>query len=139
MLTLSEIFKAQAKYGISVDFSDTETTTYEVYLAGCRRMLTDRTPIEYYSWDMKRQNDFTDNLIVDYVKNNVKNVDGFIDENKIHDIYENSGWRIQAHSVIKNHYRILNPDNIRRGWVMDPQKLYTALLEYAHEKSRKQR
>ena len=81
MLTLSEVFKAQSKYGVNVSYSDTETVTYEVYLIGCRRMLTDRTPIDYYSWDIKRQNDFTDDLIVKYVKNNVKLVEGFIDEN----------------------------------------------------------
>jgi pilus assembly protein CpaF len=44
-------------------------------------MLTDKTPIDYYSWDVKRQNDFTDNLIVDYVRSNIKLVDGFVDDN----------------------------------------------------------
>lgn len=81
MLTLTEVFRAQQKYGVSTVYSDKETVSYEVYLISCRRMLTDKTPTDYYSWDVKRQNDFTDNLIVNYVRNNVKAVDGFMTEN----------------------------------------------------------
>lgn len=82
MLALSEVFKAQSKYGINNNITaDGETVSYEVYLAGCRRMLTDKTPVDYYNWDIKRQNDFTDNLIVTYVRNNLKLVDTFIDQN----------------------------------------------------------
>lgn len=81
MLTLTEVFRAQQKYGISVAYADNESTSYEVYLINCRRMLTDKTPTDFYSWDAKRQNDFTDNLIVNYVRNNVKAVDGFVDDN----------------------------------------------------------
>ena len=81
MLTLTEVFKSQQKYGISTAYSDTETVSYEVYLINCRRMLTDKTPTDYYSWETRRQNDFTDNLIVNYVRNNVKAVDGFLDDN----------------------------------------------------------
>lgn len=81
MLTLTEVFKSQQKYGISTAYSDTETVSYEVYLINCRRMLTDKTPTDYYSWETRRQNDFTDNLIVNYVRNNVKAVDGFMDDN----------------------------------------------------------
>ena len=81
MLTLTEVFKAQQKYGVTTVYSDSETTSYEIYLMGCRRMLTDKTPTDYYNWDSRRQNDFTDNLIVNYVRNNVKSVDGFVDEN----------------------------------------------------------
>ena len=68
MLTLTEVFRAQQKYGVSTVYSDKETVSYEVYLISCRRMLTDKTPTDYYSWDVKRQNDFTDNLIVNYVR-----------------------------------------------------------------------
>ena len=81
MLTLTEVFRAQQKYGVSTVYSDKETVSYEVYLISCRRMLTDKTPTDYYPWDVKRQNDFTDNLIVNYVRNNVKAVDGFMTEN----------------------------------------------------------
>ena len=82
MLTLSSIFKAQTKYGVSSKITGgSDVVSYEVYLIGCRRMLTDKTPIEYYNWDIRRQNDFTDNLIVSYVRNNTMLVDGFLDEN----------------------------------------------------------
>lgn len=79
MLNLSEIFNAQSKYGVSVSFSEIgDVTTYEVYLNGCKRMLTDKTPREYYNWDLKKQNDFTDQLIVSYVRNNPKSIEGFM-------------------------------------------------------------
>ena len=80
MLSLTDVFEAQSKYGVGnkVGNSDTESVTYEVYLIGCRRYLTDKTPIDYYSWDVKRQNDFTDNLIIEYVQNNQKNVEGYV-------------------------------------------------------------
>lgn len=82
MLTLSSIFRAQTKYGVSSKITGgSDVVSYEVYLIGCRRMLTDKTPIEYYNWDIRRQNDFTDNLIVSYVRNNTMLVDGFLDEN----------------------------------------------------------
>lgn len=81
MLGLTNIFKAQSKYGISSSVTNTERETYAVYLAGCRRTLTDKTPRDYYSWDRKRQNDFTDNLIISYVRNNIKEVEGFLDDN----------------------------------------------------------
>lgn len=81
MLGLTNIFKAQSKFGISSTVSNNEKVSYSVYLAGCRRMLTDKTPKDYYSWDRRRQNDYTDNLIISYVRNNVKDVEGFLDEN----------------------------------------------------------
>lgn len=80
MLELTNIFRAQSKYGISSSISNNERVTYAVYLAGCRRMLTDKTPKDYYSWDRQRQNNFTDNLIISYVRNNIKDVEGFIDD-----------------------------------------------------------
>lgn len=81
MLGLTDVFKAQSKFGISSVITNNERVSYAVYLAGCRKMLTDRTPKDYYSWDRKRQNDFTDNLIISYVRNNVKDVEGFLDDN----------------------------------------------------------
>lgn len=81
MLNLAQVFRAQSKYGISNTMSNTESVTYEVYLLGCRRALTDKTPTEYYTWDKRRQNEFTDNLIIQYVRNNLKDVEGFLDEN----------------------------------------------------------
>ena len=82
MLSLTDVFRAQTKYGVLTSYSgDTERVSYEMYLVGCRRMLTDKTPIDYYSWDIKRQNDYTDNLIVNYVRNNLKLVTEFLDNN----------------------------------------------------------
>lgn len=81
-LSLAEVFKAQSKYGVNNNITaDGETVSYEVYLAGCRRMLTDKTPVDYYSWEMKRQNEFTDTLIVEYVEANKKLVTDFVDAN----------------------------------------------------------
>lgn len=81
MYSLQELFRAQTKYGVTTVYSDSEAMTYEMYLIGCRRMLTDKTPLDYYSWDRKRQNDFTDNLLIQYVRHNVKVIEGFVDEN----------------------------------------------------------
>lgn len=81
MLSLAEVFKAQSKYGVNSLLSDGEIVTYEVYLDGCRRVLTDKTPVDYYGWELRRQNEFTDTLIVKYVEGNKKLVDGFVDSN----------------------------------------------------------
>lgn len=81
MLTLTDVFRAQAKYGVTTVYAENETVSYEVYLIGCRRTLTDKTPVDYYSWDIRRQNEFTDSLIIGYVRSNIKNVDGFVDQN----------------------------------------------------------
>lgn len=81
MLRLSSIFKAQAVYGVFTTLStDAEKQTYEIYLNNCRKMLTDKTPTEYHSWDITRQTDFTDSLIVNYVRNNLVLVEGYVDE-----------------------------------------------------------
>ena len=81
MLSLSKVFKDQQKYGVAKAYTDSENVSYETYLAGCRRLMTDKTPAEYYDWDLQRQTEFNDTLIVNYVKFNLKAVDGFIDEN----------------------------------------------------------
>lgn len=80
MLSLSEIFEAQTKYGVGLTNSNNEVITYEMYLLECRRMLSDKTPLQFYNWSRKKQNDFTDNLIVMYVRNNLKDVEGFINK-----------------------------------------------------------
>lgn len=81
MITLSDIFRAQVKYGVSSVLSTGDTISYELYLAECRRMLADKVPQEYYlSWDKKRRNEFQDNLIIGFVRSNAKSVDGFMSE-----------------------------------------------------------
>lgn len=81
MLSLTEVFKAQAKYGVSTTSANGDEVTYEVYLAGCRRALTDKTPAEYYNWEPQRQASFTDNQIINYVDQDKRTVEGFTDEN----------------------------------------------------------
>lgn len=80
MLTLASILSAQRKYGASSQVSDSERISYEMYLANCRRLLTDKTPTDYFNWDSAHQSDFTNNLIIQYVRNNMKDVEGFVDE-----------------------------------------------------------
>ena len=48
------------------------------------------------------------------------------------DIFAVEGWRLQQQRTIglQSHYRILNPDNQRTAWVLDPQTLLDALREY---------
>lgn len=81
MLTLSKIFEAQSRLGVSINATSNDSVTYEHYQSGCRNMLSDKTPDEFYDWDRKRQWDFNDNLIMQYVRNNLKAVEGFVDEN----------------------------------------------------------
>lgn len=81
MLSVSSVYAAQAKYGTGEAVTLEDAVSYELYLSECRRAFTERTPSAYYDWDRKRQNDFTDNLIVNYVRNNKRNVVGFVDDN----------------------------------------------------------
>lgn len=82
MLTLADIFESQSQLGVGAVIGNTERVTYESYLLGCRRNINDKTPREYYNWDRKRQYEYTDSLIVEYVRNNLKLVEGFIDSNE---------------------------------------------------------
>lgn len=81
MLQLSSVFKAQSRYGVGSVIRTSERASYELYLLGCRNMISDKTPAEYYSWGKKKQGNFTESLITNYVRENSKEVDGFIDEN----------------------------------------------------------
>lgn len=48
------------------------------------------------------------------------------------DIYERDGWRVQHHRVkgLRGHYRILDPDGVRRAWAMNAEQLIRALLTF---------
>ena len=81
MITASKIYADQTKYGVNASLSDTEKVDYDQYLAQCRKTFSDMTPREYYDWDKKKQTDFSDQLIVNFVKGNLKNVEGYIDKN----------------------------------------------------------
>lgn len=45
-------------------------------------------------------------------------------------IAELFGWRLQQHKVIPSHYRIIDPDGIRKAWVLNPENLLRALENY---------
>ena len=47
MLELTDIFRAQARYGISSNASTVDAMPYATYLLGCRRLLTDKTPADF--------------------------------------------------------------------------------------------
>ena len=81
MISAGKLYRDQARYGFNSALSETEKVTYENYIAGCRRAFSDLTPKDYYEWDNKKKADFTDQLIVNYVKDNMKAVEGYIDEN----------------------------------------------------------
>lgn len=80
MLTLKNVFDAQSKYGVDMDYQGIERATYEDYLEGCKRNISDQTPVEYYSWDRETQLDYIDDLIVKYVRVNLRLIDDFVDE-----------------------------------------------------------
>lgn len=80
MLTLEQVFRAQAKYGVGAQARGIETVPYSSYLGELRRYMTDNTPKEYYSWEVKKQDDFTEKCIVEFVRRHNQLVDGFLDE-----------------------------------------------------------
>ena len=80
MLTLEQVFKSQAKYGVGSGAVGLETIPYTSYLGEFRRNLTDRTPQEFYGWDSRKQDDFTEKCITDFVRINNQPVEGFLDE-----------------------------------------------------------
>ena len=48
------------------------------------------------------------------------------------DIVTLFGWRVQQHNIIglQTHYRILDPENNRRAWVLNPDDIVRALNDY---------
>lgn len=81
MLQAVDIYKNQSELGIGSTVVDSDMVSYEQYLRTCRSVLSDRTPVDFYNWDKKRQDDFTDNLIIDFVRNNERLVEGYVDDN----------------------------------------------------------
>lgn len=81
MISVADIYDSQNKYGINANVSDIESIPYSVYLTECRRYFTDNTPREYYDWDKRKKDDFTDKLIGEYVREHTRYVDGFVDNN----------------------------------------------------------
>lgn len=81
MLEMKEILEAQNKYGVGARISVSERVSYESYLLDCRQVLNDKTGEDYYTWSTSQQNKFNDQTITDFVTNNPKLVDGFVDAN----------------------------------------------------------
>ena len=80
MLSLEQLFKSQAKYGVGAGISGIDSVPYVNYLGEFRRHLTDRTPQEFYGWDGRKQDDFTEKCITDFVRIHNQPVEGFLDE-----------------------------------------------------------
>lgn len=53
-------------------------------------------------------------------------------------IFSVEGWRLQQQrtSGLQSHYRILDQNNVRVAWVMQPEKLLSALREYQQKRGR---
>lgn len=81
MISITDIYASQNKYGVNAKVTDTDVLPYSAYLTECRRYFTDNTPREYYDWDKRKKDDFTDKLIGDFVRMNRRFVEGFVDEN----------------------------------------------------------
>ena len=47
-------------------------------------------------------------------------------------VFEVDGWRLQQQRTagLQSHYRFLDPQNVRAGWVLQPQQLLDTLAEY---------
>jgi len=80
MISATKIYGDQSKYGVNASISDTEKIGYDAYLAQCRNELIAKTPREYYDWDKKKQTDFSEQVLVDFVKKHRKYVEGYVDK-----------------------------------------------------------
>ena len=50
-------------------------------------------------------------------------------------LWETDGWKVQKCRVLKNvlpHYRILDPDNVRRAWYLSPQQINRDVTLFAN-------
>lgn len=80
MLTLKEVTDAQMRYGVGARTVQEEQLSYEIYLDRCRKALTDRTTMSYYSMTKEDKNAMTDRIIYEFVTGNKVKVEGFVDE-----------------------------------------------------------
>lgn len=80
MLSLEQIFRTQAKYGTGTSVRTVDLIPYATYLGKLREDISRMTPSQFYGWDTKKQDDFTEKLIVEFVRRNNQLVDGYVDE-----------------------------------------------------------
>lgn len=80
MLNLAYIYNSQSKYGVVKQNKGNadDIITYQDYLSRCRRYLTDRTTMEYYSFSKEDKENFSKGAINDFVNENPLAVEGFI-------------------------------------------------------------
>lgn len=74
---------------------------------------------------------FLDCCDVDFIPNlPVKTMEGKLWYN---DIFERDGWRVQQHRVkgLDGHYRILDPEGVRRAWVLNAERMEQALARFS--------
>lgn len=83
MLDSSSLYRFIAKYGIGRSIEDSEVITFEEYLSSCRRSINDRIPNEYYNWSQDRQDNYMEDIIIQFVNANQKVVEGFVEDGVI--------------------------------------------------------
>lgn len=80
MLSMHNIYEIQQKYGIAERVSDMDKATYQLYHNNVRNMLNNTLPSEFYNWDLSKQTQFKENLLIKYVNENPMEVEGFMSE-----------------------------------------------------------
>lgn len=80
MLSLEQIFRTQAKYGTGTSVKTVDLIPYAIYLGKLREDISRMTPSEFYSWNAKKQDSFTERLITEFVRRNSQLVEGYVDD-----------------------------------------------------------
>lgn len=124
MLSLEQVFRAQAKYGVGAQAKGVETVPYSTYLGGLRRYLTDSTPKDYYGWEVKKQDDFTEKCITEFVRRHNQLVEGFLDDQnelKMDSLIDKLREDIIDSGVLKN---ALNDPDIQEIQINDCKTIF---------------
>ncbi len=74
------IYEIQQKYGIAERITDMDKATYLYYHNSARNMLNNSLPSEFYNWDLAKQTQYKENLLIKYVNDNPMEVEGFMSE-----------------------------------------------------------
>ena len=80
MLSLEQIFRTQVKYGTGTSVKTVDLIPYAIYLGKLREDISRMTPSEFYSWNAKKQDSFTERLITEFVRRNSQLVKGYVDD-----------------------------------------------------------
>ena len=123
MLSLQSLFSLQSRFGVGDLVVSAGQIPFETYLLECRRMLSDKTPVDYYQWDMERQMSFTDGLIISFVNSNKKDVEGYF-ENGVMDIVglkQELSVRIMDYGVLRD---ALDDDAVQEIQINDYRSIW---------------